>query len=271
MGFGIATLGPILLLPGRMIQVGQREVRVGGVAPAGFESLPGRADAWVLERDADFYSDVSGFVVAHLVPSESHYLWSENGRMTSVKPDGSKGDFLCVSLNNRVQGPWAIFMFSVFLAFLALPATTSLPLGEYRYSTQKVSWSVRLRRWGFLGAKLALLLLIAFFFSLDMAYGRTTLHASSAEYIQPDYYLLHLPVWAAVDSARPAAAVPGVPEPVEASGEGGAGVAELPGVEWDGADLHGRAWVAACSGPAYELVQHAAVDLPGCFVGRAVL
>ena len=170
-------------IAGRMIQIGQREVRVGGVAPAGFVSLPGRADAWVLERDADFYPDVSGFVVAHLVPSESHYLWSENGRMTSVKPDGSKGDFLCVSLNNRVQGPWAIFMFSVFLAFLALPATTSLPLGEYRYSTQKVSWSVRLRRWGFLGAKLALLLLIAFFFSLDMAYGRTTLHASSAEYI----------------------------------------------------------------------------------------
>jgi hypothetical protein len=171
-------------IAGRMIQVGQREVRVGGVAPAGFASLPGRAEAWLLEPDADFYSDVPGFLVGQVVPSESHYLWAESGRMTALKPDGSKGDFVCVSLNNRVQGPWALYIFAVFLAFLALPATTSLPLGEYRFSTQKLSWTIRLRRWGFLGAKVGLLLLIAFFFSLDMAYGRTTLHASSAEYIQ---------------------------------------------------------------------------------------
>jgi hypothetical protein len=171
-------------IAGRVIKVGERDVRVGGVAPAGFESLPGRAEAWLLEPDAGFYTDVQGFLVGHVVESESGSLWRENGRMTALKPDGSKGDFVCVSLNNRVQGPWAIYIFSVLLAFLALPATTSLPLGEYRFSTRHLSWTVRLRRWGFLSAKLGLLLLIAFFFSLDMAYGRATLHASSAEYIQ---------------------------------------------------------------------------------------
>ena len=244
---------------------------MGGVAPAGFNSLPGRADAWVLEHDADFYSDVSGFVIAHLVPSESHYLWSENGRMTSVKPDGSKGDFLCVSLNNRVQGPWAIFMFSVFLAFLALPATTSLPLGEYRVQHAEgvlvTTASAVGLSWGEVGSAAAdCVLLLARYgvWADDAACFVGGVHS-------PDYYVLRLPVWAAVDSAGSEAALPGVPEPVEASGAGGAGVAELPGVEWDRAYLHGRPWVAACSGPAYELVQHAAVGLSGCFVGRAVL
>jgi hypothetical protein len=73
---------------------------------------------------------------------------------------------------------------AVILALLAWPATTSLPLGEYRLSSRKLSWSTRLRRWTFLAAKIALLLPIVYLVSLDLAYMRTTLDTLSSEYIQ---------------------------------------------------------------------------------------
>jgi hypothetical protein len=89
-----------------------------------------------------------------------------------------------VSLAERTRESWDLFLFAVVLAFLALPATTSLPLGEYRLSSRKLSWSTRLRRWSFLGVKLALLLPIVYLMSLDLAYMRTTLDTLSSEYIQ---------------------------------------------------------------------------------------
>jgi hypothetical protein len=93
-------------------------------------------------------------------------------------------DFFCLSLTERTRGPGDIFLFAVILACLALPATTSLPLGEYRVSSRKLPWSQRLRRWGFLGCKLALLLPIVYFVSLDLAHMRVTIDPFSAEYIQ---------------------------------------------------------------------------------------
>ena len=104
--------------------------------------------------------------------------------MTAPTLDGSLDNFLCVSLKERTQGPRDIFLFAVFLACLALPATTSLPLGEYRLSSRKVSWSMKLRRWSFLGSKIALLLPIVYFVSLDLAYLRATLDTFASDYIQ---------------------------------------------------------------------------------------
>jgi len=77
-----------------------------------------------------------------------------------------------------------VFLFAVLLACLALPATTSLPLGEYRVSSRKLSWSTRLRRWGFLCSKIALLLPIVYFVSLDLAHLSTTIDPTSSEFIQ---------------------------------------------------------------------------------------
>jgi hypothetical protein len=169
---------------GRVVQVGLRKAIVGGVAPAGYWRLPGTVDGWLLESDVDTASDGVGFVVAHLTPSAAQERWSERWRMSAPTPDGTRDDFLCVSLAEKTRESYGIFLFAVILAFLSLPATTSLPLGEYRLSSRKLSWSTRLRRWTFLCGKVALLLPIVYLVSLDAAYMRSSLGALSSEYIQ---------------------------------------------------------------------------------------
>lgn len=169
---------------GRVIRVGQRETIVGGVAPADSWRLPGKVDAWLLEPNVENISDDMGFVVAHLKPSQLHARWGPSWHMSAPKPDGSLDDFVCVSLTERTRGSGDIFLFAILLACLALPATTSLPLGEYRVSSRKLSWPKRLRRWCFLGGKIALLLPIVYFTSLDLAHLRATLNPFSSEYIQ---------------------------------------------------------------------------------------
>jgi len=164
--------------------VGQRETIVGGVAPADSWRLPGKVDAWLLEPNVEDISDGMGFVVAHLKPSQLHAQWGPSWHMSAPKPDGSLDDFVCVSLTERTRGAGDIFLFAILLACLALPATTSLPLGEYRVSSRKLSWPKRLRRWCFLGCKIALLLPIVYFTSLDLAHLRANLNPFSSEYIQ---------------------------------------------------------------------------------------
>jgi hypothetical protein len=171
-------------ISGRVVRVGQRDAIVGGVAPAESWRLPGKVDAWLLEPDAAGIADGMGFVVAHLKASPLHAQWGTSWHMSAPKPDGSLDDFFCVSLIERTRGCGDVFLFAVLLACLALPATTSLPLGEYRLSSRKVSWPKRLRRWCFLGSKIALLLPIVYFVSLDLAHLRATLDPFSSEYIQ---------------------------------------------------------------------------------------
>jgi hypothetical protein len=171
-------------ISGRVIRVGQLDAVIGGVAPSESWRLPGKADAWLLEPDSQNISEGMGFVVAHLKSSPLHDQWGPRWHMSAPKPDHSLDDFVCASLKERTRGLGDIFFFAVFLACLALPATTSLPLGEYRVSSRKLSWSKRLRRWCFLGSKLALLLPIVYFVSLDLAHFRATIDSVSSEYIQ---------------------------------------------------------------------------------------
>jgi hypothetical protein len=165
---------------GRRVRVGSHDVLVGGVAPQGAWRLQGRVDAWLLSPDVDGV----GHVVAHLKPSAEHAQWGDSWHMFAPTPDGPAEDFFCSSLMERTRRPGDIFLFAVILACLALPATTSLPLGEYRLSSRKVPWSTRLVRWTFLTAKVALLLPIANFVSLDLAHLHTTIDPISSQYIQ---------------------------------------------------------------------------------------
>jgi hypothetical protein len=167
-------------ISGRVVHVGLHDAVVGGVAPQGAWRLPGRVDAWLLSPDVDGV----GHVVAHLKPSAKHAQWGDNWRMSAPTPDGPADDFFCSSLVERTRRPGDIFLFAVILACLALPATTSLPLGEYRLSTRKLPWSTRLLRWSFLAAKVALLLPIANFVSLDLAHLHATIDPISSQYIQ---------------------------------------------------------------------------------------
>jgi len=167
---------------GRVIQVGSRTAVVGGVAQEGIWRLPEKVDAWLLEPEVSDIPDGLGFVVAHV--KSAHANWGDSWHMSAPKPDRSMDDFFCESMTERTRGPGNVFLFAVILACLALPATTSLPLGEYRVSSRKLSWSTRVRRWGFLSCKIALLLPIVYFVSLDLAHLRTTIDPISSEYIQ---------------------------------------------------------------------------------------
>jgi len=175
--------GGDLHISGRVVQLDSKVAMVIGVVPEGSWRLPGKIDGWLLVPDAGNLSEENGYVVAHLKSSAQTEL-GENWQMSAPTPDGTVVGFTCTSLKERTRGPEGIFLFAIFLACLALPATTSLPLGEYRVSSQKLSWSTRLRRWGFLGSKIALLLPIVYFVSLDLAHLRRTVDPFSSEYIQ---------------------------------------------------------------------------------------
>jgi hypothetical protein len=167
---------------GRAIHVGAVDAIVGGIVPEGSWRLPKKVDAWLLESEVEDIPDGLGFVVGHV--KSTHVDWGDSWRMSAPTPDGNADDFFCESLTERTRGAENIFLFAVILACLALPATTSLPLGEYRVSSRKLSWSTRFRRWAFLGCKIALLLPIVYFVSLDLAHLRPAMNPISSEYIQ---------------------------------------------------------------------------------------
>jgi hypothetical protein len=171
-------------IAGRVVKVGLISAVVSGVAPEGAWRLPGKVDAWLLQRDGEITSAGAGFVVARLTSSSAHAQWGDSWHMSAPTPDGTAGDFFCVSMTERMRGSGDIFLFAIFLACLALPATTSLPLGEYAPCSRKLSWPTRLLRWSFLGCKLTLLLPIVYFVSLDLAHLRPSIDPLSSEYIQ---------------------------------------------------------------------------------------
>jgi hypothetical protein len=70
------------------------------------------------------------------------------------------------------------------LACLALPATTSLPLGEYAAHSSHVPWTTRVRRWAFLSAKFILIVPIVYFGSLDLAYSSSSMSVGTSELLE---------------------------------------------------------------------------------------
>jgi hypothetical protein len=171
-------------IAGKTVRVGKHTAVVAGVAPKGSWRLPGKIDAWLLEPDSAMPSNRDGIVVAEMTPSSVEEKFGDHWRMTAPTPDGTPDDFLCLSLAERTYSSSGIFLFAIILACLALPATTSLPLGEYRLGSRKLSWSTRLRRWTFLAGKFALLLPIVYLVSIDLAHLRPALDRDTSDYIQ---------------------------------------------------------------------------------------
>ena len=169
---------------GRAVEIGSRRAEVAGVAPADCWKLPGAVDLWMLQPDAAIPADAQGFVIAHLTPTVEHARLGENWAMSVPRADGGLDFLVCVSLAEKMRGPWSLFLFAVFLACLALPATTSLPLGEYPVTSRVASLRTRLRRWSFLASKVALLLPLALFVSLDLAHLSPVSDRDSVVYVQ---------------------------------------------------------------------------------------
>jgi hypothetical protein len=169
---------------GSVVRVGLRRATIAGVAPEGPWGLPGKVDAWLLEPDSQMVPAGAGYVVAHLSASGRSKMDAPRIQIKSYAPHCSPDDMLGISLGNGMPGQWDLFRFAVFLAFLALPAVTSVSLGDLSVSVHRISWPRRLCRWGFLGAKIALLMPIVHFASLDLAYGFTGLNTNQAMYLQ---------------------------------------------------------------------------------------
>jgi MacB-like periplasmic core domain len=167
---------------GSVVRVGGRAVRVIGVAAEGAWRLPGAADAWVLEPDEE--NKGVGYVVAHLTKLGQAAMPGWRVEITPANGDDANAALNGVSFAERTRGPWGMYEFAILLAFLALPAITSVSLGEYNFSEHRPSWTTTARRWGFLAAKIALLLPAVYFTSLDAAYWNTMTYSIPAQYVQ---------------------------------------------------------------------------------------
>jgi hypothetical protein len=172
---------------GRTLKLGLRPIRIVGVLSEGSWRLPGRIDAWLLEPDdhaAAIPATNRGYVIARRDPSSSQTPSTGTWRLFIPQPEGDVLSFDCVSLADRMPDSFGIFTFTLFLALLALPATTSLPLGEYPANRHNLHWSIKLRRWIFLWSKLALILPIVYFGSLDLAHITTSITPETSQYLQ---------------------------------------------------------------------------------------
>jgi hypothetical protein len=146
---------------GRALLVAGQPAVIAGVIPASSWRLPGRVDAWLLAAELHVLARSQGFVLGHLRqewPGEPEWQW----RLSAENEQGGNDRFVCSSLGARHYVPEYCFLF--LLSLLLLTAFTPLALGEYPANRR-----MRLRRWSFLGIKLALVLPIVFFGSLDLA------------------------------------------------------------------------------------------------------
>ncbi len=169
---------------GSVVRVGLRRATIAGVAPEGPWDLPGKVDAWLLEPDSQMTQGGAGYVVAHLSASGESRMSAAIIPIKSYSEHRTPDDLLGVSIGNGMPGPWDLFLFASLLAFLALPAVSPVSFGEESVSLQAISWQRKVWRWGFLGAKIALLLPIAFWASLDLAYGFMGFNSNEAVILQ---------------------------------------------------------------------------------------
>jgi len=105
-------------------------------------------------------------------------------RMAVVRGERGYDYFDCISLAEQTRQPFSIFLFTLLLACLALPATTSLPLGEYPAHSVRLFWTTRFRRWAFLSTKIAGIVAIVYCGSLDLAYFSPSIGVARSQYIQ---------------------------------------------------------------------------------------
>jgi hypothetical protein len=158
---------------GRIIQVAGEDAIVSSVVPDAYWQLPGNLDAWIFYRDQRVQMlppDTRGFVLAHQRDSASTRVFRGPWRLSVPNSLGQYDVFVCTPVAARGPQPFSSFIVVLVLAILALPATTSLPLGEYpaKHGSQPIS--IRLRRWIFLLVKILLVVPAVYLATLDLAY-----------------------------------------------------------------------------------------------------
>lgn len=172
-------------IAGRVIRVGARLGRVAGVMPVGTWRLPDEPDAWLLESDAQLAAGMApgglGHLLAHLTPLGQDWMQGASVPITLRATNDDTLSLYAVSFAGRLEGPRGLFQFALILALLALPAVTSVTLGESNYSSHRPSRMRSLIRWAFLASKFLFVAGIAYFASLDLAYWNASNYSSWAE------------------------------------------------------------------------------------------
>ncbi|HVU48242.1 MAG TPA: ABC transporter permease [Terracidiphilus sp.] len=171
-------------IAGRVLNVGGRQARVIGVASSRAWKLPGHVDAWVLEPESAMPAHASGNVVAHLTSAGRAEMWAGSMHITAYGRNNAEIDLNGSSIDDEPAGPWDLFKFALFLALVALPAITTVSMGEYSPASHRPPWPRRVVRWLFLAAKIGMLLPMVYYASLDLAYWRTFSSPYMADYIQ---------------------------------------------------------------------------------------
>ena len=174
-------------IEGHVLDVaGQRAMVVGVLAEDSWR-LPGPEDAWLLEDDdhlALLPPHSKGFVLAAVRTSALSDSHNGQWEMLAPNPKGGSDSYDCVSLAERSKQPFFVFLFALALACLALPATTSLPLGEYPASSNRLPLGTKFRRWVFLAVKIVLIVPIVYYGSIDLAHLSLSMDSLSSQYIQ---------------------------------------------------------------------------------------
>jgi hypothetical protein len=172
---------------GSVAEIGGQSVLIAGIVPDDQWQLSDAVDAWLLEDEqhlAMLPANSKGFVLGHMRSSWSLPRVEGWHSMTVYREDGKEDRFDCISLAQRTQLPFSIFLFTLIVAFAALPATTALPLGEYPRLGGRLSWILTARRWIFFWSKLVLLAPLVYFASVDVAYGFSSVGSTTSQYVQ---------------------------------------------------------------------------------------
>ena len=175
-------------IAGHVLRIGHTKVRIAGVAPAGGWRLPGAPDAWLLESDAQIASGsasrTNGYLFAQLSARGLAAMSGPGIWINARNQDGTEIDMIGAPIVAPVEGPWGIYEFALFLALVALPAVTSVSLGDSHVASHRPSHRQRMWRILFLAAKFALIAGIGFTASLDIAYCNSIGYSALAECLQ---------------------------------------------------------------------------------------
>jgi hypothetical protein len=172
---------------GSVTEIAGQPVLIAGVVPQDSWQLPGRVDAWLLEDGrhlAMLPANSTGFVLAHMRTSRSLPQLDGWRYMNVRREDGTAQRFDCISLAQRARLPFSIFLFTLIVALITLPATTALPLGEYPRHHGRLPWADRARQWIFLAGKFLLVVPLVSLASVDAAYGVPAFSPTTAQYIE---------------------------------------------------------------------------------------
>jgi hypothetical protein len=175
-------------IAGRVLHVGQVNARIAGIAPAGAWQLPGAPDVWLLQPDSQIAADLPrrtpGFVIAQLSPRGQATMEQSGSGISARNLEDLLIDLSATPLSAPVEGPWNLYEFALFLALIALPAVSSVSLGETHLTPHRPSFRETLRRSLFLGSKFLLIAGIGLFASFDLAYCYTFSYSPAAECLQ---------------------------------------------------------------------------------------